>query len=230
MSIIIPLNKGDNTKSPKHAQTVPQLRTCLDDAIAASMASVEEQAARDEISFRELEQLVRTLVFGIGRALLVLFLALRDEHLLKVGCAGKRFEVSGRRYRKAPAIGRNLSTLFGVVRYHRTCMREVAANDRHGFHPLDLSLGLGADKFSWNVLSMAVRLATKLSFAEARSTMATFVPQTPSTEVIENAVLGLGRHTEAWVEHAPLAEDDGEVLVIQIDGKGAPMAWRRTES
>ena len=42
------------------------------------------------------------------------------------------------------------------------------------------------------------------------------------TEVIENTVLGLGRHTAAWFEHAPAPEGDGEVLVIMFDGKGAP--------
>ena len=133
----------------------------------------------------------------------------------------------GRSYRKAPAIGRGFSTLFGVIRYHRVYMREVADHDRHGFLPLDLALGLGNDRFSWNVLASAVRLATKLSFAEARSIHMDFVPQSPSTEVVQKAVLGFGAHTAAWLEHAPIPEDEGEVLVIQIDGKGAPMATER---
>jgi len=79
-------------------------------------------------------------------------------------------------------------------------MREIGRSGRHGFHPLDLSLGLIGDRFSWNVLTMAARLATKLSFAEARTTLASFVPNAPSTEVIEQAVLGLGRHTADWFE------------------------------
>lgn len=90
--------------------------------------------------------------------------------------------------------------------------------------PLDLNLGLTSDRFSWNVLSRAVLLATKLSFAEARSTLAKFVPNTPSTEVIEQAVLGLGRHAGDWFEAQPAPEGDGEVLIVMFDGKGAPMA------
>lgn len=76
-------------------------------------------------------------------------------------------------------------------------MREVGHHARRGFHPLDVALGLVGDRFSWNVLTLAARLATKLSFAEARATLAAFVPDAPSTEVIEHTVLGLGRHT--WV-------------------------------
>jgi len=71
-----------------------------------------------------------------------------------------------------------------------------------------------------------LRLATKLSFAEACSTDIDFVPQSPSTEV-RKAVLGFAAHAAAWLEHAPLPEDEGDVLVIQIDGKGAPMATER---
>jgi hypothetical protein len=37
-------------------------------------------------------------------------------------------------------------------------------------------------------------------------------------------VLGLGKHTCQWFESAPAPEDDGEVLIIQIDSKGTPTA------
>jgi len=103
-------------------------------------------------------------------------------------------------------------------------MREVDAETRRGFHPLDVTLGLTADRFSANVLSHAVRLATKVAYEEARSIMGWFVDAVPSTEVIEQAVLGLGRRTADWFLHAPAPVGDGEVLVMQIDGKGAPTA------
>jgi hypothetical protein len=66
--------------------------------------------------------------------------------------------------------------------------------------------------------------ATELSFAASRAILAAFVPDAPSTEVIEHTVLALGRHTAAWFEHAPAQEGDGEVLVILFNGKGAPTA------
>ena len=162
-------------------------------------------------------------VFAIGRALIVLFLALREKHLAGHGTNGRQ-ERSGRTFRPAPPIARNLTTLFGVVRYWRTYMREVAACSRSGFHPLDVSLGLTADRFSWNVLAQAVRLATDLSYSTARSVLSEFVPNTPSTEVIEQCMLGMGAHAEAWFESQPAPEDDGEVLGVEIDAKGVPTA------
>ena len=41
---------------------------------------------------------------------------------------------------------------------------------------------------------------------------------------IEEATLGLGRHTAAWFEQAPPPDDDGEVLIIQFDSKATPTA------
>jgi hypothetical protein len=37
-------------------------------------------------------------------------------------------------------------------------------------------------------------------------------------------VLGLGKHTGEWFESAPAPENDGEVLIIQVDSKATPTA------
>jgi hypothetical protein len=203
--------------------TATALRQRLQTHATAVSTLADDWATRDEpVSFKDFEQAIRLAVFAFARIAIMLFLALREDQLMRVHPS--QVERDGRKFRRAPAIPRSLATLFGVVRYARTYMREVGHRGRRGFHPLDVALGLVGDRFSWNVLTMAARLATKLSFAEARTTLASFVPDAPSTEVIENTVLGLGRHTAAWFEHAPAPEGDGEVLVIMFDGKGAPTA------
>ena len=75
-----------------------------------------------------------------------------------------------------------------------------------------------------NLLSMAVRLATRMAFSEAREILGWFLPSAPSTEVIEAGALGYGRFAPSWFEHAAAPESDGEVLVIQLDSKGVPTA------
>lgn len=183
----------------------------------------DEWGERDKpVAFKDFEKALRDLVFAFARITIMLFLALREEHVMRAHPS--EMECAGRRFRRARAITRSLTTLFGVVRYARTYMREIGQDARHGFHPLDLALGLVGDRFSWNVLTMAARLATKLSFAEARTTLASFMPDAPSTEVIEQTVLGLGRHTADWFAQAPAPEGDGDVLVIMFDSKGAPTA------
>lgn len=190
-------------------------------------AFVEQRSQVDQaLAFRDFECELREHLFELGRAFTVLFLAGREQ-LLKERGEMERFEWLGRRFRPAPPIARNLTTQFGVVRYWRTYMREVSPRDRRGFHPLDVSLGLTADRFSWNILSHATRLATQLPYATARSVLSDFVPNTPSTEVIEKATLGFGSYAERWFEEQPAPDDDGEVLVIEIDGKAIPTATER---
>jgi hypothetical protein len=174
-------------------------------------------------TFIDFEKRLMAEVFALARAAIVLFLVASEKRV--VAAIGERVVREGRAFRRAPAQARNLLTWFGVVRYTRTYLREVvAAGNARGFHPLDAELGLLADRLSPNLLSMAVRLATRVSFSEARELLSWFLPSAPSTEVIESAVLGYGRHTQEWFESAPAPEDDGNVLVIQIDSKGVPTA------
>lgn len=189
---------------------------------AEAVVSAVVAASTEDISFKAAEDILRHEVFAFARAALVLFLALKETRMAMTMAA--RVERGGRMFRTAPPQARNLTTIFGVVRYWRGYMREMADGDRRGFHPLDLVLGLSADRFTMNVLAVAVRLATKLSFAEARSTLSLFMPSAPSTEVIEQAVLGFGQRTQQWFADRPAPKDDGDVLVIMIDSKGAPTA------
>src|SRR5277367_368472 len=141
---------------------------------------VERSASCTEVpSFKDFEHGLREPLFALARAAIVLFLALVEHRV--VDALAPRVTRGGRMFRKAPAQARNLGTWFGPVRYWRTYLRQVGAHKgRRGFHPLDVTLGLVADRFSWNVLTVAVRLATKLAFAEARATLGLFVPQPPS--------------------------------------------------
>jgi len=174
-------------------------------------------------SFMAFEDALKGRLDGVGRAVTALFLTHAEERVAAASKDG--IECDGRFLRPAPQLqARNLTGRFGVFRYFRTYMRENSAGRRRGFHPLDVALGLSADRFSWNVLSLSARLATKVSFAEARSTLGLFLPNAPSTEVIEQTVLGLGQFTGDWFADLPAPEGDGEVLVVMIDSKGAPTA------
>jgi len=192
--------------------------------LAGLVVFAEESADRvgENQTFMAFEKELVVKLYALARTVVVLFLTVAEERLR--GGMPERFFRGGRAFKSGSAEPRSLSTLFGVIRYWRTYAREVNAARRRGFHPLDVELGLSTDRFSWNLLSVVVRLATRLSFAQARETTSWFVPQPPATEVIEQATLGFGRHTQEWFETAPPPEADGGVLIVQIDSKGAPTA------
>jgi hypothetical protein len=223
MAAISPLTlirnpERDGERSKTVAEAEADLRGRFDDVIEA----VRNAANEEGVSFKIFEGVLRSHALALARAAAVLFLVLCETRV--AAAYGGSVERGGRRFRVAPSQPRSLTTMFGVIRYWRTYMREVGAETRRGFHPLDVELGLSADRFSANVLAHAVRLATKVPYEEARSIMGWFVATVPSTEVIEKAVLGLGRRTADWFLHAPAPVGDGEVLILQFDGKGAPTA------
>lgn len=208
----------DTTGAPAPASVQADL-----DRRAPVLGAFVAQAAKDEsLTFMAFEKALRVEVFALARAAIVVFLALVEQRV--VGGLASRFERDGRWFRRAPKQERGLQTTFGVVRYWRTYAREVAAKNRRGFHPLDVFLGLTADRFSMPIMALAVRMATKMSFAEAHATLGWFVPTPPSTEVIEQATLGFGRFTEEWFEYRPAPEGDGDVLIIMLDSKAVPTA------
>jgi hypothetical protein len=134
-----------------------------------------------------------------------------------------RFDIGDTEYRLSAPEPRSFNTWHGVVRYSRSYARPVEGGVGH--YPLDFELGLLGDRISPTLLAAGVRLATRMSFAEAREVLGWFVPDPPSTEVLEQAVLGFGYHTAAWFEGgAPVPEWDGDVLVGLFDGKCVPTA------
>jgi hypothetical protein len=215
--------KGDHAEQDEWRDCAPTsalLQRRVDRQVAELRRLVEQSAGRG--SYESFEVQLIAGVFRLGRLLIALFLCLWHERT-PVATTEQRGKET---YRRQPAKPRLLGTLFGKVRYWRTYLEQT--NGRPGgFYPMDAALGLLADGFSMGVLGRAVQLATRMSFAAATVVFSRFVGWSPSHKTIEEATLGLGRHTAAWVEQRPAPEDDGEVLVIQIDSKATPTARQR---
>ena len=221
----------DHQEKPKRLNIADDEPRRSADQLVAEIASRGEElvayardAAGESKTFKTFEEGLRPLVFALARVVVVLFLEVTEQHVAQ--SLSGQVTKGDRTFRRAPPQARNLMTWFGVVRYWRTYLREVVADSqpRHGFHPLDAALGLCSDRFSPNLMATAVRMATRMSFGAACKVMGWFVEAVPSTEVVEAAVIGYGRHTQEWFASAPVPEGDGEVLIIMIDSKGAPTA------
>jgi hypothetical protein len=169
-----------------------------------------------ETPFFEFEKKLFALVRILGCQLIGLFLLSRHRRLdLQAWLADHRLVTSW-----AP---RRLKTVYGTLRYGRSYLARLQGGG--GFHPLDAVLGLTRDTFSPWVISLATQLTTRLSFKTAKLVATAFWGWSPSTEALEDLVLGLGRSAPTYMASAPpFPEPDGEILVIEVDGKAAPMA------
>jgi hypothetical protein len=179
--------------------------------------------------FKTIEVSLIRLILNIGCLALMLYLAKREERHSQGLPRGirryKKWFIKTRRYK------RTLSTFLGPVSYWRTYYyseghinHDGERTKGQGFHPLDQELGLTSDGFSLHLISLASRLAVMMPFSCAAQLLKLFIGSYPSEKSIEQMVLGLGAHTQNFFDHALAPDDDGEVLIIMIDGKAVPTA------
>jgi len=194
-------------------------------------ATVESARADAKVAFDDLMQfcqacewtfwvfekrlLVRLAV--LGACLIRLFLTARHERLdvqpfLKDG-----------KYRPGDDYAeRTLKTVYGEVTYGRQYL--LSRGGGSGFFPLDVVLGLTRDRLSPWVMQWVARLATRMSFKASQMVCKAVLNWAPATETIEQVVLGLGRTAAPFMKQLPAPPKDGNVLVIEVDGKCPPTA------
>ena len=197
--------------APTSALTVEELKARITQTVSALVVWVMSCQTLSLFAFET--QLVPQ-VLTVGRLALQLFLQMREAQWRATA------PPSPPGYKRQGPIVRQLGTFFGKVSYARTYFYRVGG----GYYPLDLELGLTGDGFSLLLTSCAVRLATKVSYAQTVLLLTLFLHWSPAQTSLEELVLGLGRHTGAWFAQAPAPPGDGEVLVIQIDSKATPTA------
>lgn len=172
---------------------------------------------QNEHSFWKFEKCLFALLAVLGRLLVRLFLTSRHERLdLKPYVQDGVYRLSND-YAK-----RTVKTAWGEVAYGRAQLRQRQGGT--GFYPLDAVLGLTRDRLSPWVMYWVGRLATRMSFAAARLVCKSLLRWSPAIETIEQVVLGLGRQAVPFMQQLAAPPGDGEVLVIEEDGKCPPMA------
>jgi hypothetical protein len=189
-----------------------QMHQRLDQAIDAC------QNDHPQASFLEFEQALQPHLSTLGLLLMQLFLLIRHQRLDLAAC-----DPEGR-YRLSVAYAtRSLSTSCGLLRYGRAYLIPRQGTGP-GFHPLDSVLGLTRDRFSPLIVSWFCRLSTRLSFRLASELGGMFLGWAPAASTVEGWVLGLGRPAHVWHNCSPIPAGDGEVLLVECDGKAIPTA------
>lgn len=163
----------------------------------------------------EKDLLVRIAV--LGACLMRLFLTARYERLDLQPFLKDGMHRPGDAYAE-----RSLKTVYGDVTYGRHYL--MSRGGGSGFFPLDVVLGLTRDRLSPWVMQWVARLATRMSFKAAQMVCKAVLHWAPATETIEQVVLGMGRDAAPFMKQLKAPSKDGDVLVIEVDGKCPPTA------
>lgn len=174
--------------------------------------------------FADVERTLWTTLLELGRAFVAIFLAEQAARLRARAYEhdGVAYELDLRRQRT-----NEVGTRFGRVSFTRPVGRRAGWRSRCAVDlPIDRELGL-CSGFSLDTMTTLAHLCTLLAFHTARRVFATFCEWMPSSRGALRIVDAIGGQARAFLEAVAAPNDDGEILVIQVDGRGAPMIGTR---
>lgn len=183
---------------------IERTRRCAEPKATATLSAVEAE--------------LWTALLGLGRAVIVLFLL---RHAARPRAAvyeheGARYALDANTRRKT-----EIGTRFGKVPFSRAIGRPIGKRSRMDL-PVDRELGV-CSGFSLGTVTAVAQLCALLAFGTARRLFAEFHEWAPSSRATLRMVDAVGAEAREFLDAAAVPEDDGDVLVIQVDGRGAPM-------
>lgn len=196
------------------AKSIDHARREVQDAFDRALRLADRAAP---VSFWDFEAGLWTAILALGRALASLFLmhqAARPR-AAEYGHEGERFSLAEERTTE-------VGTRFGKVSFTRRVGRRTAMPRSTADLPVDRDLGL-CSGFSLGVVVGAARLGAQMAFASARETWREIYEWAPSPRALLRMVDAVGERAREFLEQAAPPEKDGDVLIIQVDGRGAPM-------
>ena len=167
-------------------------------------------------SAAEVEGQLWKVLLEVGRALMTLFFAVRAGRPRPV-----YYEHESHSYELVGREETVIGTLFGRVDYGRPIGRLRAEPQAARDFPLDRELGLPGG-FTQPVVVLVSKLCTMMAFGQARRLFESVFGWVPSPRAVLRMVDATGSKAKPFLEQADLPKEDGEVLVMEVDGKGAP--------
>jgi hypothetical protein len=167
-------------------------------------------------SLDDVETSLWRALLALGRALIALYLARVVARPRPSG-----YVHAGAKFVLAETASSEIGTRFGKVVFERPVGRRVGWRRATCDRPIDRALGLSGG-FSLPTVLSVTRLCAQLAFANARATFAQFCEWSPSQRTTLRMVDAVGAQARPFLEASPAPDDDGEILVLQVDGGGAP--------
>lgn len=188
-------------------------------AIDGVVELLKESAAQSR-PLHEVEEGLHGQLQQLGLQLLRCFITQAGQ-----GDLGETIQREGRVLRRSSTLHKKqYHSIFGVLslmRYVYSIREGQAAEAR----PLDEKLGLPEGEFSYLLESLSQLLTTEATFQEVVRILERVLHLKTTVRAVETATRKVGCYAASYHQQkTPVAADeDGEILVATIDGKGVPM-------
>jgi hypothetical protein len=186
------------------------------DEVDRQVREVRRNVERAETA-QEAEAAAWAGCLALGQQLLAAFF----ERRATAWRLGSVYAHDGRTYEVAGEERTEVGTRFGKIKIVRPVGRQVRERRAARDLPLDREVGL-VGGFTLPVVTLVARLTALMAFAASRGLMKSLFAWAPSSRSVLRIVDAVGAQARPFLDQAPPPDDDGEVLVITVDGKGAP--------
>lgn len=192
---------------------------CTNDARSHFEACLDWLAGpAQQLPIHRVERELFTRVMGLGALLMTLWLALHTPRQVPAALrAGRGW------YQFRKVAFDTIRTRFGAVYGARALYDLVGGSGAAVIAPEDRDIGLADGRMTLDVQLRAAWLAARVAFDDVGEIAERFGEYLPSKRAVLGIVDQVGPIAAALLAHMPAPTDDGEVLVIQVDEKGAPM-------
>lgn len=178
------------------------------------IAVVDQDEAR---SATEVEIALWTAMLGVGAAMMALFFS-RQAARWPVGL---QYEEKGLTYEVAEFEAVEVGTKFGKVETVRPTGRVVGSPRLRRDLPMSRALGLPGG-FTLPLVTLVAKFAALMAFLPTRQTLHSLLGWAPAPRSVLRMVDAVGKEARPFLEQAAVPEGDTDVLLITVDGKGAP--------
>ena len=153
----------------------------------------------------------------LGASMMGLFFA----HQAARWPSGLRYEASGVAYQVVGAEVVDIGTKFGKVSVSQPIGRMVGQRRARRHLPMAHALGLPGG-FTLPLVSLVAKFCALMAFLPTRQVLRDLLGWAPAPRSVLRMVDTVGAEARGFLEQAAVPEGDTDVLLITVDGKGAP--------
>jgi len=153
----------------------------------------------------------------LGAAMMSLFFA-RQAARWPVGL---RYVVGGVAYEVEETGIVEIGTRFGKVDVDQPMGRQVGRRKARRDRPMTRALGLPGG-FTLPLVTLVAKFCAMMAFLPTRQVLRDLLGWAPAPRSVLRMVDALGAEAKGFLDQAAVPDDDTDVLLITVDGKGAP--------
>jgi len=157
-------------------------------------------------------------VLRLGASMMALFFAHQAARWLP----GLRYEVAGVAHEIDGADIVEVGTKFGKVSVSQPIGRTVGQRRARRDFPMSRALGLPGG-FTLPLVTLVAKFCALMAFSPTRQILRDLLGWAPAPRSVLRMVDTVGAEARGFLEQAAVPEGDTDVLLITVDGKGAPI-------